>query len=204
MKTTLLANFETFVNEVENQEAIIDSCLLDIKQALSKIHVQSNRVERQLQRTRARAKDLTGQIQLWRSRAKQVKAENPVMAKDCLLKVLEFERESDQLIIKQQDLQNHLTQLMREKALIQDKFTQVELKKSSFIARESILNATHAVDSCVDLEGVFERWDDKLAIGELNTVSSNTVRETSENLDEIFQRKELESDLEQLFKSLED
>ncbi len=177
-----MASFDNFVNEVENQEAIINSIIDEVKEALSNIRVQVNDVERGLNRARNNEKLIVNEIELWRGRALDLKKEDEELAKDCLRKVITLE---DELVQNQETIKYSkecLSLLNKEKIQVESKLSEIKLKKSKFIAKESNIKA--------NIEDVFNRWEDKLVFNEAPT------------LNDKFESRELENRVNNLFEKL--
>lgn len=182
LKVSLMASFDNFVNEVENQEAIINSIIDEVKEAFSNIRVQINDVERGLNRARNNEILIVNEIDLWKNRALDLKNEDEELAKDCLRKVITLE---DELIQNQEIIKYSkecLSHFNKEKIQVETKLSEIKLKKSKFIAKESNIKA--------NIEDVFNRWEDKLVFNEALT------------LNDKFESRELENRVNNLFEKL--
>ena len=67
--TSVGASFEQFVNKVENQEAVAESVIRDVRASAAKLKVQMGGVNAQTERLRERRDRLTEDVGRWRQRA---------------------------------------------------------------------------------------------------------------------------------------
>ena len=197
LKTSLSASFESFVNEVENQESVVDCAIYDIKEVLGSTCVQIKDVERGISAAEKRKKELHLEKGNWQARAKQVHKEDLDMAKDCVKKVLHLKDEIDHCQKNIEAGKNSLLALVQEKQLIQQKLREIESKRHSLLSKESrvkISSVCSANKGGLEVEDVFKRWENKIVMKEAHCESLedlNTI-DTRDEVEVYFENKEQE------------
>ena len=198
LKTTLTASFENFVNEVENQEAIIDAAILEIKDVLAQTKIQIANAAREQDKIALSKKELQKNANLWRLRAKRSVEKDRDTAKSCINKALNLEADIRDLDHQAEDAINRQGKLQKEKAMIEIKLRDIQSKKAHMLGLQKS-NSLNKFDSnfgnaCV--EDVFKRWEEKLIRDEVS-YSKFKDYEYEDQLEKHFIDEELEERLEQ-------
>lgn len=194
LTTTLSAKFESLVNEVEDQKALIDAMIKDIKQARASVTVQLRQVERDYLKCKKEREETNKNILTWQKRTVEVKDSNPEMAKDCVRKIIYLKKDIEHLESREKESKNSLDLLQKEKDLISKKLAEFQNKRHAYLARETRVKAQGHIGQLQQSEGifdVFERWDDKI------TRSESINEDRSQWSQELDQRDELEKYFEE-------
>lgn len=196
LKTTLCASFDSLVDELENQEAVVDATIKEIKKALVAIKLQENSIQREISLKLKNKEVIEKKIKTWSQRAKSIYRTDPEKAKECARKVINAKNHLGQIENNLEDASKTLQVLDREKRSIQEKLREVESKKTQFKARQTRTKAQSCLSSNSlhpsDIENVFNRWDDKILKQEI-TSEQNPV---TDELESFFEQKKFDNDVE--------
>ncbi|MDA8793181.1 hypothetical protein N9N67_08040 [Bacteriovoracaceae bacterium] len=204
IKTTLVASIENFVNEVENQEAIISSVIQELKEALVTHQQQIREMERRRNSTRTKNNHLQVEIKSWNERAARVKNNDLEKAKECLKKVIILEddiKRNERLI---ETLDRNLVQSQNEGKVIREKLNEIQLKRNQLLAKESTLKAKsmgRSVGGDMEIENVLNRWEDKVMAKDFSYTCD--FKSDGETLDEEFKQEELDLKIEERLSALD-
>ena len=156
------ASFESFVNKVENHEAVADCVIADIRAAAAKLRVQRGRIQQQLQRFAFEREKLAGGQRRWQERALQLEATDEQRSLECVRhfkltksRLRQVEHQIDEYHAMDRQLQANLGDVER-------RLEQLQLKKttlSSRSARASVLAGSRDEEALADIEQVFDRWE---------------------------------------------
>jgi phage shock protein A len=203
LKTTLSAKFESFINEVENQEAVIESAIIEIKEAIGSTTVQIRSVERGLHCAVKRNTELQKEIIVWQERAKEVKSIDPSMVEGCIKKVILLKDESTQSQKNIDQANKSLLHLQHEKEQIQSKLREVETKKLQMSSKETRLRVDQiqiGQTNRENIDDVFNRWEDRLVMKE-NTQEPEIRDEVSEYFDTKENQERVKKEMDLIFNS---
>lgn len=164
LQISLSSKFENFVNEVENQAAVIDSIIDEIQQTLASTRIQVRTVERGLLNAQKRAEELLVEISIWEARAKESHSEDAQMAENCVRKVILLKEEKEQTTKNILSAEETLIRLRKESAQIEQKLREVKTKKHEIQSRESKVRLCSIEDKGrnLSLNDVFNRWENKI------------------------------------------
>ncbi len=167
---TLNATAESAVARFENHEAITESALKTIRQAVSEARVRHERVVRDGQEIRRTVATLNEQISQWTERARLSTADDETRALACLDRRAACRA---QLIHANESLAQHAlleTQTRDRLEQMQLRLEQINLHRNQLRSRESVAKATQALNSVdgsapsAGINELFERWE--VSIGE--------------------------------------
>ena len=96
LKATLTASFDSLLDELENQEAVVDAGIKEIKEALVSISVQENSIQRELNNIQKTKNLIISNIETWKKRAKDVHESDRTKAKECARKVISLKEDLEQ------------------------------------------------------------------------------------------------------------
>lgn len=195
---TVVARIDHMVTQVENHESLAESALRDVQQSYARARVRLERVRRD-------GRQLVGQLDgartdadRWRQRALATAETSESSALECLRRSKQSARRVSQL---EQRLAEHRaaeTQLSADVDRVGQRLRELREKRNLLRTRQSRAEAVSAAKAADPtshgrLDGVFERWEERIATIELD---DDFRPETSVDGFELeFQERELEDDL---------
>lgn len=197
LKTTLSASFDNLIQNVENQEAIVNAAVRDIKEALinTKIHIRD--VERGIHRAQKAEEDLKSEIATWEQRVKEIYETDPKLARECTYKILLLKDEISHCVKSISQGRDDLLRMENEKRIIQDKLREIQAKKRELISKQNLSKIRCSPNSATsDVEDLFKRWEDKITKNEIiNDI--DTEAEPKDQLESYFASKEKDKKVEE-------
>lgn len=166
--TSLLANFDWAVTQIENHEALVSAALREIQHSGAKARVQLVRVRRDGERMRLKVAELRDSDALWAERAVRCAALDQEKALECLRRRKKAQVDAAELeahIASHERLELDLT---RDLENIEKHIEELKRKRNSLRSRESTAEALSALQSqdmglIDELDDVFERWEIKVS-----------------------------------------
>jgi phage shock protein A len=211
LRATITANFDNFVSQVENQEAIVHQLTQEVKEALAEVKIKIKETRRMIEHKEKRVQQINQEIKKWQSFYKELEKENPEQSTKAIKRILflKDEQENHQNAIVQLD--QTLNSLSKEQYLIEDKLREVHVRKASLVAKESKIKSQELSNSKgrtnSDLEDIFNRWENKLIKVETTQESfaedgeidfSNNKDELEKMMDEKEMQKRIQAEIESL------
>lgn len=195
---SISASFDDLVSKIENHEAVAEVTLQEIRAAAAKIRTQLNLTRQRVENLQNQYNDLARECELWQSRALQSNAQDKERALRCI-QALELgeQRKSyiGQQIQDQLRLQKELTQHLSN---VEQRLTDLQLKRDSLAARAARNQATRYLENALpgfDSDKIFSRWEEKVLADEYGTFSVDNENPKVE-LDAEFRRIETQNHLE--------
>lgn len=206
IKIALSANVEGFINEVENQQAIIEAAIKEVKSSLLQINIQINNTEREINSDNKKYKEIEDSIKLWTKRAKETYSTDKTQAMDCTRRVVSKKKELTHIEFNISESKKAHNLLNLDKDLVVKKLQEIQTKQSLMISRESKNDALYSggVNGANNdfIEDVFNRWDDKLVKNETYSNNVDELAQKKDCLEEHFINQEEEKFLEEEFKRI--
>lgn len=206
LRATITANFENFVSQVENQQAIVDQLTHEVKQALAEVQIKIKETKHYVCHKEKRIKQIESEIEKWQSFYKDLSQQEPEQAKKCIKRILFLKDELKQANQAIVEMDQSLEALNKEKYLIEDKLREIHTRKSSLIAKESHLKASqiaHETHLHHELEDIFNRWENKLI--KVETISGSrpyTSPACKDELESLLDEREMEKRIQQEIENL--
>lgn len=198
LKTSICASFEAFVNDVENKEALAESAISDLKKVLGNIRVQNNGLAHKIKFYQSLEEKLMGQKTTWDERAMKMANRDSEMAKNCIKRSMDLEKEirENQTVLKK--LHQYSQQVLAEQNVVEGKLKEMEAKKNLLSARDSAAKVGDFLDrsdSFQQIDQLFLGWEEKIIRGEsINSVGASFAEEIDE-LEDLFKKDELDEEL---------
>jgi phage shock protein A len=200
LSATLVSNIDRVVGEIENNDAVIQATLSEMRRKvatakvrLAQVHRQGADLDREI---RQRRKD----EQLWGARALEVASTDEAKALECVRRRLQCRRQAEKLEQGQQHYQLTAEKLARGVEEGEERLAEMGQKHTLMRARQSTAEALHAANQAGDeslqqVEDSFDRWEVKILQEEMIMDSDDMLdpldREFSHSENEQVLRDEL-------------
>lgn len=211
LRATITANFDNFVSQVENQEAIVNQLTLEVKEALAEVKIKIKETKNMIDHKEKRVSQIETEIQKWQTFYKELEKENPEQAKKAIKRILFLKDEQKNNQNAVVELDRSLNSLHQEKFLIEDKIREVHLRKASLVAKESKIKSQELCSSNgkvnSDLEEIFNRWENKLikvetAHSSFEVENCDSSQNSKDELEKLMDEQEMEKRIQAEIESL--
>ena len=202
--TTLVSNFDTVMSKVENHEAIAESTIRSMQRAAAKARVKLARLRSDGESVRSRITALEAEEEKWRERAVAVHESDRERALECVRRRNRAAAERTHLEAEVSKHQNLERSLASELEQVEARIAELKRRMNRMSARELRARASSAVDlseqdSLLEVNDIFTRWEEKLALTE--TLTGVTMDEFSAAFEREEQAGHLEAELDDLIAS---
>jgi len=200
LSATLVSNIDRVVGEIENNDAVIQATLSELRRKvatakvrLAQVHRQEANLDRQIQQRREDER-------LWGERALEAARTDEAKALECVGRRLQCRRQAEKLAQGQQHYQLTAEKLARGVEEGEERLAEMGQKHTLMRARQSTAEALHAAnqagdDSLQQVEDSFSRWEVKILQEEMMVDSDDMLdpldREFSNSENEQALRDEL-------------
>ena len=200
LSATLVSNIDRVVGEIENNGAVIQATLSEMRRKvatakvrLAQVHRQGADLDREI---RQRRKD----EQLWGARALEVASTDEAKALECVRRRLQCRRQAEKLEQGQQHYQLTAEKLARGVEEGEERLAEMGQKHTLMRARQSTAEALHVANLAGDeslhqMEDSFDRWEVRILQEEMAVDSDEVLtpldREFSDSENEQALRDEL-------------
>jgi phage shock protein A len=200
LSATLVSNIDRVVGEIENNDAVIQATLAELRRKvatakvrLAQVHRQEANLNRQIQQRRE-------EEQLWGERALEAASTDEAKALECVRRRLQSRRQAEKLEQGQQHYQLTAEKLARGVQEGEERLVEMGQKHTLMRARQSTAEALHAAnqagdDSLQQVEDSFDRWEVKILqeemMGESDDLLDPLDREFTHSENEQALRDEL-------------
>jgi phage shock protein A len=200
LSATLVSNIDRVVGEIENNDAVIQATLAELRRKvatakvrLAQVHRQEANLNRQIQQRRE-------EEQLWGERALEAASTDEAKALECVRRRLQSRRQAEKLEQGQQHYQLTAEKLARGVQEGEERLAEMGQKHTLMRARQSTAEALHAAnqagdDSLQQVEDSFDRWEVKILqeemMGESDDLLDPLDREFTHSENEQALRDEL-------------
>lgn len=173
ISTTLVAQIDRFVGNIENHDAIVQAAAGDSRRSLAKARVRLGSVRRDGERLVQRISSLETAEADWTERARSHADEEPV-ALECLRRRNLCRRELEQLNASLGQHKELELRLAKDIRLAEGRLQSLVQQRNLMRTRQSTAEALGSLaeaDPCrrVDLEDTFERWEERVTEAEMST-----------------------------------
>lgn len=170
--TTLSAQVDRLVGEIENHDAIVETGIRENRRALAKAKVRLARMHEDGERMRRRLDGLRRDAEAWRRRA--LANEDEERAIECLRRAKAAAAQAESLgrsHCAHQEVEQRLT---REVDAVRRRVDGLEHRRSLMRSREATADAASRIretesGSALDLDDTFERWEIRVTEAELQS-----------------------------------
>lgn len=182
---TVQSSFNSFIDRVENHEALSAQAMAEAKQAHAQASVKFRRLQEDGEKLLARQADLKKAHAQWAERAIQGSQENEARALEC---VRRMNRAKEDLAITEVQLKQHQElqgQLQEDIAQVEQKLETLRRKQHALATRQYRAEALQALQEegtgvMEELDSIFERWETKVSETEIYGAGSPGLKDTFE------------------------
>ena len=160
--TTLSANMNSAVNQLENHDGIITASIQKTRQSIAKTQSQYNSLLRQQDGLKAQLKEAQKQTALWTERATISVKDDRERALACVAKRNHFEQDQQRIKATLQQHQGLLREVTQHLDTLKKRLSETQQRHQLMRSRHSLAKTNRCVISCIeedDLDQTFERWE---------------------------------------------
>ncbi len=190
------------VEDLENHEAVALAAVREVETTAARMNVQLSRAQRQIEDLEARLKDLRTEARRWSERAVQLQADES-RALECVRRLRKVQAQIERYEKQRCDglaLKLKLSEDQREVAATLD---ELKRRREMLLARQYKAQVVMGgdelhLDPRLAVEGIFERWETRIAANELAIGKAAQLDHFAAGLAE----EEEQQDLQALLKDL--
>ncbi len=161
---TLKAQFNDFVRQVENHEAIAEATLKDFRANIHTAKFRLRMLERAMETADQRASSLSADISRWRQRAIQLEGQDQPKALECVRRMKTATAERDQLLKQIAEMRATQSQVSRDVMNVEGQYQALKMKHQTLLSRQSSAEAIKGLResaTSLDVTGpeIFEQWE---------------------------------------------
>lgn len=165
--TSVRASVEHLVDQIENQDAIVESAIHEMRQANAAARARLRRVRQDRDQLEAKLSELDTAAAQWQQRAIASSEKDEGLALDCLAR-------RDQCREKCATLRQTLERQAREQGQLEARIAQAEDRVSELVRRRNLLRSRECnaealrrveqwpCSGAMEIETVFERWEGRI------------------------------------------
>lgn len=204
LTTTITASFDSIINEFENQDAIIQGAISEIKESKALLSAQMKKLENANYRANEKLTQLQLEISKWEKRVQDSFQTNPGLAHNCSKKIVLIEKEIKLILKEIEANKKSIARIHEEKEKITTKLIEVQSKHRELLSKETQLKANNSVkgmNTSESLNTVIDRWEEKLIRHECSQ-DHGVLNEGHDPLEEHFLEEELELEIQEKLNEL--
>lgn len=185
----------TFLDQIENQEAVVLASLRELEQGATRVRVHRKRCERRILQLEERNAALEIEAKAWRERALRSRDDRE-RALECARRHRAAEQAcaAQTTMLEQQRAVRE--KIVRDEDAIEAKLSELRARCASLASREVRASAHASALGTSDIEAVFDRWESRLdsveACDDATASSDGFARAFSREEDEAATLAELE------------
>jgi phage shock protein A len=169
--------------QIENQEALVDCAISELKTKIAKAKVQLSRVERDNERLRAKTHETRSLVSTWRDRAKQETDENRAL--ECLRRSKQAAEQSTQLAVRLEEHERAEACLQQDIAVIVRRLDELVEQRNTMRTRQTraeamVLLRGDGGQGVLEVGEILERWEMRILEDELTAGCSASGEERFE------------------------
>lgn len=192
----------TFLDQIENQEAVVLASIRELEQGASRVRVHRKRCERRIEQLEQRIAALDLEASNWRERVVRVRDDRE-RALECVRRHRAAERARTAHAAELEQQRALREKIVRDEDAVDTKLTELRARCATLSSREVRAAAASALGTS-DIDAVFDRWEAKLdgiEPSDEGTSSDGFARSFSKEEDDAATLAELERILGEEVKS---
>ena len=180
MYTTVFAQVDQMVGEIENHDALIKAAIAEQRKKVAMAKVQLARLQASEQRVSRQMKDLEDKEKSWTRRAVDEANDDEAQALVCLQRRQRIREQLARLGDNRETYNQAARKMSADIARCEEQLSSLGQKHELMRARQSGADALNIINevsgsSIDELETSFERWEVKIAQGEIGADSFDPV-----------------------------
>ena len=202
LATTLNASFESFVNGVENHDALAQGAIADVRKAAARLRGQKGALDAQNRRLADTRQTLQERRDRWQQRAEQLADNDPDQALLCLRRRDGVIEQLSQLSTQMAEQTELATELDASLVQVEQRLVELQNRRTALSSREAkaaMLAKVDAPNFASDIDELFSRWEVSVLEDEYRDASGMTPEQhstaTVDELDNQFLAKEADQKL---------
>ncbi len=204
LTSTIKANFDWMVTQVENHEGLVASAISEVQTAQARARVHFGQLKRDGENLRKRLADLNEAEVAWTERAVQSAELDEKRALECVRRRQRIQKEKKELEVQVKNHERMQEQLAKDLVLIEERLDQLKRQRNVLRTRQSraeALRAAHLDESGIinELDEILERWEIKVTEAE---VRSECLKDAGDDFERSFVSEEEESELKTILAEL--
>lgn len=201
IRSTVTANIESFVDQLENHEAVATATAQKLEEAVVRLRVHGKRAERRALNARGRVATLEATARTWRERSVRL-ADDRERAIECVRRFRAAKRALALVTAEVTEEERLIEKLGDDERTLSAQVDSLKRRCACLTSREARSDA--AQDSGTDdgALAVFERWEARVETKEAVIEANEATRDSfAEALDEQEDRAVLERELDEILRS---
>lgn len=201
IRSTVTANIESFVDQLENHEAVATATAQKLEQAVVRLRVHRKRAERRALNARGRVATLEAAARTWRDRSARL-GDDRERAIECVRRFRAAKRAVAAVTAEVTEEERLIEKLIDDERTLSAQVDAFKRRCASLTSREARSEVVRDFDTDDGALAVFERWEARIetkeAAIEADAVTSDTFAEA---LDEEEDRAALERELDDILRN---
>ena len=201
IRSTVAANIESFVDQLENHEAVATATARHLEQAVVRLRVHRKRAVRRAQGARTRADTLEAAARTWRDRSARL-GNDRERAIECVRRFRAAKRAIATAQAEATEEERLIEKLVEDERILSAQIDTLRRRCASLTAREARSDAARDSGIGDSAQSVFERWTARIETKEAEIEAEEGTRDSFEEaLDEEEDRAALERELDDILRS---
>ncbi len=193
------------VSQIENQEALINSTLRESREAVARAKVQLGRVQQDGKKLRQRYQDEELAVNRWRERAVQCAKADEQRAVECLRRAKGCEQQAKHLKQRVSEHNQVESQLIKDVRSMEEKLSELTEKRNLMRTRQSRAEAlTNMQNSCLNTSSELDEIFDRWEVQVTEKELTGECGIDCDPLEESFAVEEDDAELREELKQLTD
>lgn len=192
---TVKHTITTFLDQIENQEAVVTAGIRELEQGTARVRVHRKRSERRIEQLEQRIAALARDAEAWRDRVHRSR-DDRTRALECVRRLRAAEQARTAQLAELEQQRTLRDKIGRDEAAIEAKLAELRTRAASLSSREVRASASTGALGTGDIDAVFDRWEARLegveASGDATSGDDGFAREFTQAEDEAATEAELE------------
>ncbi|MBX3017925.1 MAG: PspA/IM30 family protein [Bdellovibrionaceae bacterium] len=192
---SIRAQFEDFVDQVENHEAVAEAALNQFRGNVVNAKFRLRCLEKEIQRTGEQIRELETEAAQWKDRALKAESEDRERALECVKRMRSAQMEKTHLESQTEEMRKIHRDVAQDVRHIESQYEDLRRRHKILVSRESRAKALAEVRPRVnEAPAVFERWEARVEKSEIEGEIGNEISVMTENLDTFAEEYKAQED----------
>lgn len=201
IRSTVTANIESFVDQLENQEAVATATARNLQLAVVRLRVHRKRAEHRAVNTRERIATLEETARTWRDRAARLRDDRE-RAVECVRRFRGVRRAIVAVTADLAEEERLIEKLALDEGTLSAQVDTLKRRCASLASREARSEAARDLDAEDGARAVFERWEARVETKEAAIAADEVMSDSfAEAFDQEEDRAALERELDDICRS---
>jgi phage shock protein A len=201
IRTTVTANLESFVNDLENHEAVAMATARNLEGEVARLRLHRKRAERRAENARERIVTLEETARTWRDRAARIRDDRE-RALECVRRFRGAKRTILAVIADLSEEERLIEKLALDEGTLSAQVDALKRKCASLASRQTRSEVARDLDAHDGAMAVFDRWEARVETKEAAIVTDEITRDAFGGaFDQEEDRAALERELDEICRS---